>query len=583
MEVHNSGLWTMRIKRPSASPTNREFFLNGALRPYRPDSISVALIFPNSYDIGMANLGFQTVYSILSRNRNIAVERFFIPSDSSDTPFLSVEAGRRLQDFDLLMFSVSFEADYLNLLRALSSSGIPLRAKDRDDSCPLVIAGGVATFINPEPVALFVDAFILGDFEATATPFLNVLPQILNSTLRREQRLRKLVDSVPGAYVPGFYTPHWDKEGKFCGWTASPGLPFPVKTSLLREPRATAPHSCFITSDSIFSDIFLVEMSRGCGRGCRFCAAGFVYRPHRPWPAGTIEKAMEHCRNTDRVGLIGLEVLGRGDTEKLCQKLMKRGLRLTFSSLRADSVNPDFAAVLKGSGAKVATIAPEAGSQRLRDAINKNLEEDQIVDAAVLLAEAGIPNLKLYFMMGLPFEHDEDVEEIGQLVERIQKEIRPIGRARGRMGEITVSISTFVPKAWTPFQWARFVDKRALKHRRSILRRIIGPLPNTRLKLDSARGAWVQSVLSRGDRRLGDVMERVVLKGMSWNKALKECGLDGSGLWDNPPGFNDPMPWDIVGHRVRKSYLVREWKRAERGKTTRPCQVTKCSVCGACA
>ena len=563
---------------------HEEILLESFPCPGKGSPVPVALVYPNTYPVGMANLGFQSVYGLLRRSGRVLVERFFIPPrfDPKEGLF-SVETGTALREFSLFLFSISFETDYLRLVQAVSAAGIPLPARDRTRRHPLVIAGGVATMINPEPVAEFVDAFLLGDFEAMRPGFAGLVPQLADSTLARNRRLASLVEAVPDAYVPSLYKMRWNSRGRLEAIEPGPGSPFPVAPALMdRDADHPVPRTYVLTPDSAFPKAFLVEISRGCTRGCRFCAAGFVYRPPRPWSLGAMKGLLEACLgHTDRVGVVGLEVLGREDVEAFCEGLLKKGLRLSFSSLRADAVTDRFASILRASGIKTATIAPEAGTQRMRDVINKNLTEEEIVRAAVCLARAGIPNLKLYFMLGLPFEEDEDVEGIGRLVDAVRREVRPIGRARGRLGRISVSVSTFVPKAWTPFQWYRGIDARVMKQRRNILVRMISPLPNTVLKMDSLRQAQVQSILSRGDRRLAAVLERVAVCGHGLKRAVKEEGLWELGYWRGA-GLEEVLPWDVVGHGVKKGYLQGEWKRAEAGETTAFCRPGRCSRCGAC-
>jgi radical SAM superfamily enzyme YgiQ (UPF0313 family) len=547
--------------------------------------ISIALIFPDKYAVGMANVGLQSVYAMLNADGGVVAERFFVPDSSgqrpSDPEWLSEESGRPLRDFDLIAFSVSFEQSYPAVVKAVSAAGLNLWARERGDAEPVVLAGGVATMINPEPLAPFIDAFVLGDLEAAIGAFAPVLGRLADRGVSRLGRLQFLAENVPGVYVPAAYRPRYDKSNELAGWDVEDGFPFPVSTVVLSAPMSTAPHTRIISPDSAFPDMFLVELARGCGRGCRFCAAGFVYRPPRPWPLTALHAALQERRGASRVGLVGLEFLGRDEIELLCRSLIEQGVHLGFSSLRADALTPSFVSLMKASEAKTATIAPEAGSQRLRRIINKNLEEEEILAAAERLVSGGIPNLKLYFMLGLPFETDEDVEDIVGLVDRIRRTVRPIGRQRGYLGTITVSVSTFVPKAWTPFQWSGFVSKKESEKRWRLLIKGLLPLPNVKLRLDSFRNALFQAVLSRGDRRLAPAIEAVALRGVPFQRVLKDLGF----LAETYTGGIDtqrPLPWEIVQQRVRRQYLLAEWNRASRGKETHFCVPVSCKRCGAC-
>ncbi|MBW1671062.1 MAG: radical SAM protein [Deltaproteobacteria bacterium] len=571
--------------RWSGTPRNEK----GAIRKKWADRTSIALIFPDAYSVGMSNLGLQSVYARLNAEDRVVAERFFVPNHQTtklpNSPWLSEESSRPLKDFDLLLFSVSFESNYQNMVKALKAAGLSLRSEDRQDLEPIVLAGGIATQINPEPIAPFVDVFLLGDFEAISGGFVLCLPELTDQSISRTERLKQLVHNIPGAYAPRFYRPHYNASGDLVEWEYEQGFPFPVVPAIFipnsQSVTPPVPHTKILSPDAVFSNMFLIELARGCGRGCRFCAAGFVYRPPRQWPLDSLNAALQERKDTDRVGLVGLEFLGREEIEQLCKRLLDEGLKLAFSSLRADDITQDLVRLLKASDAKLATIAPEAGSQRLRQVINKNLNEDVILEAAETLVSGGVPNLKLYFMLGLPFETDEDVHGVVDLVDKIRSTVRPIGQSRGHLGSITVSVSTFVPKAWTPMQWAGAVKKSVLERRRQILEKGLRRLPNVRLQLDSVREATFQTILSRGDRRLAPVLEAVALKGVTLSKAMKEAGLSVD-MYCRALGRDTNFPWEVVGHRVRREYLWKEWSRASRAKQTAFCIPETCDRCGAC-
>ncbi len=578
--------------RRASTPPYRE---TGTIRKKWHGRISIAVVFPDLYPLGMSNLGHQTVYRLLNLDDRLVAERIFMPARNHNvrmggrfrqdqrSRWISVESSRRLRDFDVILFSISFESNYLNLVRALRDEGLTLRSSARGNNEPLIFAGGIATQINPEPISPFVDAFLLGDFEVLGPYLVDSLPAFFKNSveINRQDLLRELAHTCPGVYVPQAYQPVFDRYGRLDGWNVSNGFPERILPARITDSVDVAPFSQVISPDAAFSNMFLVELSRGCGKGCRFCAAGYVNRPPRPWGMDAIDAALRGLKDTDKVGLIGLEFLESPMIEQLCRRLLHERLHLAFSSLRADALSDDFILLLKKSGQKTATIAPEAGSERLRCAINKNLGHEAIVSAAERLVASGIPNLKLYFMIGLPTENLDDINGILELVKEIDALVRPIGKSRGHLGRITVSVSSFVPKAWTPFQWAAFAGIPALIASQRVLKKGLAKIPNVQLRLDAPKRAMFQAVLSRGDRRLASLLEIMADQDMPFSVALKKTLLC-SDTYLGSREEDTVFPWDLIRHRVKKDYLWREWKRTLNERPTAFCQPGNCKKCGAC-
>lgn len=577
-----------RFRRETGKSGDAKIHEHGAIRKKWKGRVPVAVVFPESYGVGMANLGFQVVYSLLNNHDFIVAERFFMSSGESDTasPPRSVESNRSLDEFAVILFSISFETSYINVIRMLHISGLPVGAERFTEETPMVIAGGVATQINPEPLAPFVDAFLLGDFEKIAPGLIRFIEDgaFLFSNMReRGDAVKKLASMVPGVYLPAFYAPVYDADGLLNGWEVQDSMPFPVPVARFTGQPDIAPHTVVTSPASAFPDMCNIELVRGCGRGCRFCAAGFIYRPPRPWSKEAIRMAVEEgMAETGRAGLVGLEFTAAEELSDLCGFFVDSGIHVSFSSIRIDALTDEFVQLLKESGTKTATIAPEAGSERMRLAINKNLTEEQIIEGVTKLASSGIPNLKLYFMTGLPGEEMEDVEAIVSLSDRIYARFLEAGRRRGRVGTVTVSVNSFVPKAWTPMQWAGFEIGPACMEKRRFLKKEIGKRPNFRIRMDFHENTLIQAVLSRGDRRLAPVLQDMALNETPLKHALVKAGLDLND-YIRIRSVDEVFPWEIVGHPVLKKYLMEEWRRASEANATSFCRTDICRRCGACA
>lgn len=545
--------------------------------------LSVALVYPNSYRQGMSNLGVQAVYQLLNSRDDTRCERFFLP-DPEDLaehrrtgfPLVSLETQRPLGDFDLIAFSISFENDYVNLPILFELAQLPLWREERDARHPLVLCGGVCAFLNPEPLAEIMDLFAVGEAEVLLPPLLAVLAQAGGE--ERTVLLTRLA-AVPGLYVPSLYQVDYDDAGGLLAMVPLPGAPQRVERQWLPQLDAFQAKTCVATADTEFGGMQLVEMSRGCPRACRFCAAGFIYRPFREHSAEHLQHELLPPEDgAGRIGLVAAAVSDYGGLAALGAAILAAGGEVSVSSVRIDAVTPEQIEVLVRSGHKTLALAPEAGSQRMRDTVNKGIDEAQILAAVRMIAQGGVPNLKLYFMIGLPGETEDDVAAIGALTGKIRRVWEEVGKARGKLGRLTLSVNPFVPKPWTPLQWAPMEPGARLEKKYRQLQKLIRPLANVDLQCESLRGAELQGVLARGDRRCGRLLPQLAA-GLGLKAACREIGLDAANYLHRERRREELFPWEIIAQGVRREYLWDEYRQALRAAPGGVCH-PGCQRCG---
>ena len=552
--------------------------------------IPIALVYPNRYFVAMSNLGFQTVYRLFNRLDHVVCERFFLPEPEEIQAVaagpgpLSLESQRPLRDFRIVAFSVAFENDFPHLVHLLHLGNLSPAPSRRHQDEPLVVAGGVAAFLNPEPIAAFVDLVLLGEAEPMLAAFVSTWEEADAAGLSREEALALIATRVPGAYAPSLYQPEYHPDGTLAAFVpALSFVPARVRAQSASLDREEPAQTLVFSSHTEFAETMLVEVGRGCGRGCRFCAAGFVYRPVRFQRSDRIVgSVLKTPVAQGKVGLVSAAVSDHPEIEAVCLELRGAGSSLTLSSLRADSLTPALLGTLRESGLRTVALAPEAGSDRLRRVINKNLTEEQILDAVTAVADSGIPNVRLYFMIGLPTETEEDVAAIIQLVKGIKHRQLIIGRGRGRLGTITVSVNSFVPKPATPFQWSPFCDLDLLKQRIKKIKRGLGSVANVRVHADVARWAYIQALIARGDRRLAPLITAVVENGGNWSQAMKRVNVNPEFYVYRERGKDELFPWDFINHGVSRDYLWEEWEKARAGEVTPACDPEHCCRCGVC-
>jgi len=559
-------------------------------------AVRVALAFPDVYEIAQSHLGLQILYDVLNRRDDVAAERAYAPWPDLEEllrerglPLVSLESHSPLEDFDVVGFSLQYELTYTNLLTMLELGGIPIRAADRGASAPIVIAGGPCAF-NPEPLADFLDAVVLGDGEQA---ILDVVDVVRAWDRRDRSTLLRGLAAIPGVYVPSLFEPSYGPDGRLVAMRPKPGAPERVTKRVLPDlADSPIPTNPIVPNLGIVHDRASVEVMRGCVKGCRFCQAGYVYRPLRERdPRAVVEGTTELVARTgyDEVSLLSLSTGDYSGVNPVLKSLMDtlapQRVAVSLPSTRVDALSPRILEEIRRVRKTGFTLAPEAGTQRLRDIIQKEYTEAELLDAARVFADLGWRALKLYFMIGLPSETEEDVRGIAILAERVRR------AARGKL-RVTASVSTFSPKPHTPFQWAASLDRADTEARQALLRRELGQR-GIEFRWHDPTLTWLEGILARGDRRLGGVIAAAQRLGARfdgwsdhfrreiWDEALAAEGIDPSEHLRRR-SLDEVLPWDHIDAGVSKKWLARELARAVEGTLTPDCSVERCTYCGAC-
>jgi radical SAM superfamily enzyme YgiQ (UPF0313 family) len=513
--------------------------------------VTVALVYPNTYHVGMSNLGFQGIYGLLNSMNDVVCERAFLPDDKdlteyarTNTELFTMESKKALNRFDIVAFSVSFENDYPNVAKILDLSGIPLRSSERTAYHPLVIMGGVCAFFNPEPLADFFDICFIGEADGMLPEFMD----IYKSAASKPDVLKKSA-GIEGLYVPSFYRISYDSDGKISRRQSSHHSPETIKRQYLKDLSRSKITTSIITSETEFSEMYLIEAMRGCPWSCRFCVADKIYAPPRRKELQVIKEEIQAALpRTKRIGIIGPSL---SDYPYMKDVLQIPGVDFSITSLRAGAKSAELVALMKGH--RSVSIAPEAGTERLRKVISKKITEKDIFYTSEMLFNEGIENLRLYFMVGLPTETREDVDGIIDLVKKL--------RSISSKGFITLSISTFVPKPFTPFQWHPMEDSGEVKYRLNMVKKGLLPVKGVRVFHDVPKYAYMQGLFSLGDRRVAGVVEEM-LKGQDWLKAAEASGIDRDFYISREKEFNEILPWDFIDMGISKERLWDEYQKA---------------------
>ena len=544
----------------------------GYVRKPAGQDLRVALAFPSTYYVGMSNLGFQTVYHLFNASPGVACERVFLPPKQelaeqlkARVPLVTLESQTQVAEFDVFAFSVSFEWDYINVLTMLRLAGIPRYASERSDRHPLVVLGGAVTFLNPEPLAPFADVIAAGEGEALVPP----LVRTLSAATGRQDTLRCLARE-PGFYIPMFYDVSYGPDGTIDSRTplAQHGAPpvvhkAAVKTTVDLDPPCTR----IFTPNTEFGSRFLIEVVRGCANLCRFCWAGYNYLPVRAFSTARILSLAERARaHANRVGLVSIALCDHPDIEGILARLLAMGYTVSPASLRLDDLTPEIVRLLHESGERTVTIAPETGSDRLRRVVNKTVTNEQIVDRADLIFSSGLENLKLYYMIGLPTETDDDLVAIRDLTVRLRDVMLKHARRRGRAGRIVASVNPLVPKPGTAYQRMPMEAPAVIAKRAKRLRSLLSGVANVYLNIKSERQAYYQALLSLGDRRVAPVIEAATENGGNWRAAAASAGVDPDFWVFRDRSHDAHLPWDIIDGGMKDSFFRAEFTKAQAGR-----------------
>jgi radical SAM superfamily enzyme YgiQ (UPF0313 family) len=548
----------------------------GFVRKSHADRLRVALAFPNTYYVGMSNLGFQTVYQLFNAYDSVVCERIFLPPKqqlkeqlASRTSLITLESQTLAREFDVIAFSVSFEWDYTNILTMLRLAGVPIRAADRTPRDPLVVIGGAVTFVNPEPLAPFADVIAAGEGE-------ELVPGLLDAFSESSGRtgLLKSLAAKRGFYIPSFYDVEYNAVGTIARFVAreDTGAPPVVKKAALPTTETLDPPCTQIfTPDTEFGSRFLVEVVRGCANLCRFCWAGYNYLPVRAFPADRIlERARAARTHARQAGLVSIALCDHPEIERILTSLAEMGYSISPASLRLDDLTPTIVRLLRESGEKTLTIAPETGSDRLRRVINKTVTNDEILDRAELIFSSGIENLKLYYMIGLPTEADEDLVAIRDLTLQMREIMLSHAKGKGHVGRISASVNPLVPKPSTAYQWLPMEDPSVVEEKVQRLRSLTADIDNVYFNIKSERHSFYQALLSLGDRRVAPAIEAAEANGGDWKRAVADAGVNADLYVFRDRSKDDVLPWSIIDGGMKEAFFRSELDKSLREQWTLP-------------
>ncbi|MBE6808575.1 MAG: TIGR03960 family B12-binding radical SAM protein [Ruminococcaceae bacterium] len=579
--------------------------INSVIKDKQKVDVRFAFCFPDTYEIGMSHLGMKILYSQFNSREDIWCERVFAPwTDFEEVmrreklPLFALESRDPIKDFDFIGFTLQYEMAYTNVLNMLDLAGVPLKSKDRKELSPLVVAGGPCA-CNPEPLADFVDIFFLGEGEEVDLEVIDLYKEHKKKGSSKEEFL-KAAAKIEGVYVPSLYDLEYNPDGTIASLSAKGDTPKSVKKRIIKNlDKVYYPDSFVVPFIEIVHDRVVEEVFRGCIRGCRFCQAGFIYRPVREKSAETVNRQAKClCENTgyDEISLSSLSTSDYREIEPLLSKMLdwteKSHVSMALPSLRIDNFSEELLEKINHVRKSGLTFAPEAGTQRLRDVINKNVTEDEIINTCKMAFAGGYTAVKLYFMLGLPTETDEDLKGIADLGQKIVDTYYSMpNKPKGKSVSVSISVSTFVPKPFTPFQFEPQITEEEIRRRQEYLKSCI-TTRKISLSYHDSSTSFLEGVLARGDRRLGAVIEKAFLSGCrfdswtecfnleKWLAAFESCGISPEFYANRKREYSEINPWDHLDYAVTKSFLIKESKLAHSEQTTPNCR-EKCAGCGA--